>query len=93
MINVADQARPLSQQQHGADAASAKALNTLAQLVMDVGGRDHGPVAFGAGSIRNAVEDSPPACPQEPANLCWDFLRRLRLGIFFGTITITRNPP
>jgi hypothetical protein len=67
VINIADQARPLSQQQHGADAASAKALNTLTQLVVDVAGRDHGLVAFGAGAIRNAVEDSPPASPQEPA--------------------------
>jgi hypothetical protein len=69
VIKVADQARPLSQQQHGADAAGAQALNTLTQLVVDVGGSDHGLVAFGAGSIRNAVENSPLAFFQELANL------------------------
>src|SRR5271163_537597 len=68
VIDVADQAGPLSQQQHDTDAAGGKALDTLAQLIVDVGGRDHGPLAFGAGAIGNPVENSPQSSPQQPTS-------------------------
>ena len=69
-----DQARASCQHHHGADAAGRKAVNALAEFVVDVGGGHHGLVPFGAGTIHNAVEDSPLAFPQELANLCWGLL-------------------
>ena len=83
-VDAGDQAGGPCQHHHGADAAGGEALDALAEFVVDVGGGDHGAVAFGAGAILDAVEDSPPAFPQELANLCrglltavasWDLLR------------------
>src|SRR5579863_192582 len=73
-IDAGDQARAPCQHHHGADATSGETLNTPAELVVDVGGGHHGLVPFGAGAIPNAVEDPPPAFPQEFANLCRGFL-------------------
>src|SRR5438034_1042930 len=67
VVDVADQARLASQQQHGADAARGEAPDALAQLIMDVAGGHHGLLAFGAGPMSDAVEESPPAFPQESA--------------------------
>jgi hypothetical protein len=59
VIDVSDQSGPACQQEHGADAAGAQALDPLAQFVMDVVGGDHGSLAFGAGSVFDPTKDSP----------------------------------
>jgi hypothetical protein len=58
-VDVADQAGPLGQHVHGSDATGTEALDTISQLVVDVGRGHHGLVALWSGSIHNAVEDSP----------------------------------
>ena len=93
VINVADQARPLSQQQHGADAAGGNALDALAQLVMDIGGGDHGLSRSGPGRLAMRSRILRWRFRRSLRICAGDFLQRLRLGTFFGTITITRNPP
>ena len=71
----------LRQQEHGADAAGTEALDAIGQFVVDVGGGHHGPIAFGSGPIRDAVEDPPPALPEDPAVA----FSGLRCGCVFGS--------
>ena len=58
VVDVADQAGPASQQEHGADAAGGEALDAVGEFVVDVGGGHHRLIAFGSGPILDAVEDS-----------------------------------
>ena len=70
-----------------------EALDALAQFVVDVGGGDHGRLRVrGRGDSAMRSRSLPPALSQEPAVA---FLGPwcLRLGVLFGTMTITRNPP
>src|SRR5262249_43910084 len=67
VVNRGDQAGPPRQQEHGPDAAWGQSLDALTQLVMDIGGGDHGDFAFGSGLRGDAVEDSPPSSSQERA--------------------------
>ena len=67
LVDVRDQAGPLCQQEDGADAASGETPGALAQFIVDVGGGDHGLVAFGPRFIGNATEDSPPSLRKELA--------------------------
>ena len=55
-IDRADQSGLAGQQVHSADATGTEALDTIGQLVMDVGRGHHGLVAFGPGSILDALE-------------------------------------
>ena len=67
-VDVVDQPDPASQQEHGADAAGAEALDAIGQLVVDVGGGHHGFVSrSGPGPILDAVEDPPLALVEDPA--------------------------
>src|SRR5262249_32940817 len=63
-IDVGDQSGPACQQEHGADAAGAQALDPPAQFVMDVVGGDHGALALGAGAVFDPAKDSPLALPE-----------------------------
>ena len=74
----------LSQQEHGADAAGGEAADAIGQFVVDVGGGHHGLVAFGAGSIRDAVQDSPLAFAEESAVAFSRLLTALRLSDLFS---------
>src|SRR5208337_916280 len=56
----ADQSGLAGQQEHSADATGTEALDTIGQLVMDVGGGHHGLVALRPGPILDALEYSPP---------------------------------
>ena len=67
VVDVADQADPVCQQGHGADAAGGEALGAAGRLIVDVGGGDHGPVALGSGPILDAVEDPAPTLAEDPA--------------------------
>jgi hypothetical protein len=58
-IDRADQSGRAGQQVHSADASGTESVDTIGQLVMDVGGGHHGQVALGPGSILDAPEDSP----------------------------------
>ena len=64
-VDGGDQAGAPCQQEHGADAAGGEAVDALAEFVVDVGGGDHGDIAFGFGAIGDAVEDLPPTSLQE----------------------------
>ena len=48
-VDVADQADPVRQEQHGADAAGAEALDAIGQFIVDVGGGHHGYGPLGTG--------------------------------------------
>ena len=76
-VDRADQSGLAGQQEHGADAAGAESLDTIGQLVMDVGGGHHRLVAFRTGSILDAVEDSA---------LAFVEILRLRLVTYFGYV-------
>ena len=66
-VDVADQADPLRQQEHGADAAGGEALDAVGEFIVDVGGGHHGLLAFGFGPIRDAFEEPPLAFAEDPA--------------------------
>ena len=57
VVDVADQAGPACQQEHGADAACGEALGALGEFVVDVAGGHHRLIAFGSGPVLDAVED------------------------------------
>src|SRR5439155_3057418 len=67
VVDGADQAGLVSQEQHGADAASGEAGDALAQLVVDVAGGDHALVTLRLGEMDQSFENSPLPLPQEPA--------------------------
>ena len=48
-VDVADQAYPVRQQQHDADATGAETLDAIGQFVLDVGGGHHGYGPLGTG--------------------------------------------
>jgi len=52
---------------HGTDATRTEALDTIGQLVMDVGGGHHGLIALRPGPILDAPEDSPPTIVEDSA--------------------------
>ena len=64
LIDVGDQPGAACDQEHGADAAGGEALDPIGQFVVDVGGGDHGALAFGAGPVLDAAEDSALALPE-----------------------------
>jgi hypothetical protein len=57
-VDVTDQAGLASHQKHCADSAGTEAVDPSGQLIMDVGGGHHGLMAFGSGTVRDAIEDS-----------------------------------
>src|SRR5271157_2343121 len=66
-VDRADQSGLAGQQEHSADATRTEALDTIGQLVMDVGGGHHGLVALRPGPIFDAIEDSPLAFVEDSA--------------------------
>src|SRR5262249_18099008 len=66
VIDVAGQADPSRQQQHGTDAAGAKAMDPITEFIMDVAGRDHRLFAFDSRLIFDAVEDLSATFAQSP---------------------------
>src|SRR3954453_11299798 len=58
VVDVADQAGPARQQEHGTDAARAEPLDPIGELVVDVARGDHRLFAFRFGRVLDAVEDS-----------------------------------
>ena len=66
-VDIADQPGPASQQVHGTDATRTEALDTIGQLVMDVGGGHHRLVALRPGPILDAFENSPLAFVEDSA--------------------------
>src|SRR5262249_17823217 len=66
--------------------------DALTQLVMDIGGGDHGDFTVRSGLRGNAVEDPPPPSSQECSRALLG-LGALASRAFRGRITVTRNPP
>jgi hypothetical protein len=54
-VDRADQSGLAGQQEHSADATGTEALDTIGQLLMDVGGGRHGLVALRPGPILDAM--------------------------------------
>ena len=67
VVDVADQADPAGQQEHGADAAGGKALDAIGEFVVDVVGGHHGLIAFRSGPVLDAIEESPPTFMESSA--------------------------
>jgi hypothetical protein len=57
VVDVANQADPLRQQMHSADAASGKALDAIGEFVVDVVGGHHRLIAFRSGPVLDAMKD------------------------------------
>src|SRR5262249_41371027 len=85
LVDVSDQAGPSCQEEDGADAASGETPDALAQFIVDVGGGDHGLVAFGPRFIGNATEDSPPSLLKELAVAFSGFVARAVRGVTVAT--------
>ena len=62
-----DQAELPGQEVDGPDAAGCDGPGPVGDLVVDVGGGHHRLVAFDAGLVLDAAEDSPPAFAKDPA--------------------------
>src|SRR5262249_53906235 len=67
VVDGGDQAGAPGDQEQGAQGAGGQALDPLTQLVVDVGGGDHGRLALGRGARGDAVEEPLPAPLQELA--------------------------
>jgi hypothetical protein len=67
VVDVADQADPPRQQEHGADTAGTEALDAIGEFVVDVVGGRHRQFAFGSGPVLDAVEDSLVTLPESSA--------------------------
>ena len=63
-VDVLDQPELAGQEVDGPDAAGCDGPDPLGDLVVDVGGGHHRPVAFDAGLVLDAAEDSPLASVQ-----------------------------
>ena len=83
-VNVFDQTGVASQQEHGADAPGAEALDTIGQFVVDIAGGHHRFFAFRSLPILDAFEDSPLAFVEDSA---FAFLR-LPTVAFSGLSTV-----
>ena len=66
-VDVLDQPGVASQQEHGADAPGAEALDAIGQFVMDIAGGHHRFFAFWSWPILDALEDSPLAFVEDSA--------------------------
>jgi hypothetical protein len=66
-VDVFDQPSVASQQEHGADAPGAEALDAIGQFVVDIAGGHHRFFAFGSWPILDALENSPLAFVEDSA--------------------------
>jgi hypothetical protein len=57
-VDVTDQAGPARDQEHGAETTGTEAVDAAGEFVVDVGSSHHGVIAFGAGAVLDAIEDS-----------------------------------
>lgn len=63
-VDVANQSRLSSDQEHGPDAAASQPLNPVGQFILNVAGGDYGAFLLRSGTILDPLEDSPLALSQ-----------------------------
>ena len=68
VIEVLDEVELLGHEVDGPDATSGDGSGAVSDLVVDVGGGDHGLMTFDAGLILDAASDSPLACGELSAD-------------------------
>ena len=94
VVDVGDQAGPLGQQEHGADAAGGEALDALGELVVDVGGGHHRAVRVrGRADSRCGRGSSAGVARRSRLRLRSPAFLRLRFRVFLGIVAVTRKPP
>ena len=99
-VDIADQPGPASQQVHGTDATGTEALDTIGQLVMDVGRGHHRLVALGPGRFSMRLRILRLRSLRILRLRSRDFLRSrsrvfrpLRFRDLSGIVALTRKPP
>ena len=66
-VDIFDQPGMASQQEHGADASGAEALDAISQFVVDIAGGHHRYFEFGSWPILDPFEDSASAFVKDSA--------------------------
>ncbi len=84
VVDLADQADPVCQEKHGADAAGAEPLDAIGQFVMDIGRGHHGYGPLGPRQIDESLLNSSSPFLE---------ILLLRASRFFRTVALTRKPP
>ena len=99
LVDGVDQADLPGQEVDGPDAAGGDGPGPVGDLVVDVGGGHHRPVALRPGPVLDAVEDSPLRrrilrlrCRSFLVSRLADFLR-LCFRVFLRTVEVTPKPP